>query len=130
MVAGARLLCCYDCTDLALAFADPARFDRCVVLPRRSEYDGTNPWTVSQAEAVSGAHRLNHSYTAQYFQSKYAPHYVVSYSVCIVFAVGLISVTTFLWYFTGDAERQTREINARRRAAGKSGVVIKEDVHI
>ncbi|ORY22849.1 MFS general substrate transporter [Naematelia encephala] len=69
-------------------------------------------------------------YTAQFFRSKYAPGYAVSYGVSIVFIGALVIVTSFLWYLTWHSEKETRDIARLRHAVGKDNVVAKEDVHL
>ncbi|WWC71968.1 uncharacterized protein I206_105927 [Kwoniella pini CBS 10737] len=69
-------------------------------------------------------------YTAQFFQTKYAPRYAVSYSISIVFVIALMISVLFIWYFQFNLEKQTREIARLRRKEGKKNIVVEEDVSL
>jgi nitrate/nitrite transporter NarK len=64
----------------------------------------------------------------QLFNSKYAPHYTVPFSVAMVL-VGLCAILTLItWWVTWDTERDTRRLKLSKIAAEKRGETILEDV--
>ncbi|RSH84130.1 uncharacterized protein EHS24_005633 [Apiotrichum porosum] len=68
-------------------------------------------------------------YTAQFFQSKYAPRYAVPFGICIAFTGAVFIANAWIWYWQYDLEKETRRVARARRAAGKSeGVVVVEEV--
>ncbi|RSH85119.1 uncharacterized protein EHS24_006712 [Apiotrichum porosum] len=68
-------------------------------------------------------------YTAQFFQTKYAPRYAIPFGICIAFTGAVLFANAWIWYWQYDLEKETRKIARERRAAGKSeGVVVAQDV--
>jgi nitrate/nitrite transporter NarK len=64
----------------------------------------------------------------QLFNSKYAPHYTVPFSVAMGL-VGLCAILTLItWWVTWDTERDTRRLKFAKIAAEKRGETILEDV--
>ncbi|WVQ67112.1 uncharacterized protein L199_005307 [Kwoniella botswanensis] len=112
---------------LAQAFA---ALMTCALLPLRSQSlrGATSAAFIMAFQNAWG--QIPGLYTAQFFQTKYAPRYAVSYSVSIVFIVGLMSASSFICYFQYDVEKQTREIARLRREEGKKNVVVEEDIKI
>ncbi|KAF2029234.1 putative pantothenate transporter [Setomelanomma holmii] len=62
------------------------------------------------------------------FQSKYAPHYGVSFGIAMGFVSACILVTCFTWWLTRGMEGDTRKLKVARVKAQKRGETILDDV--
>ncbi|KAH7068083.1 putative pantothenate transporter [Paraphoma chrysanthemicola] len=62
------------------------------------------------------------------FQSRYAPHYGVSFGIAMGFVSACILTTSFTWYLTRGTEGDTRRLKVARVKAQKRGETILDDV--
>ncbi|KAH7092019.1 putative pantothenate transporter [Paraphoma chrysanthemicola] len=62
------------------------------------------------------------------FQSRYAPHYGVSFGIAMGFVSACILTTSFTWYLTRGTEGDTRRLKVARVRAQKRGETILDDV--
>jgi hypothetical protein len=62
------------------------------------------------------------------FQSKYAPHYGVSFGIAMAFVSACTLVTCFTWFLTRNTEGDTRRLKVARVIAQKSGETVLDDV--
>ncbi|KAL7421487.1 hypothetical protein Q5752_004374 [Cryptotrichosporon argae] len=58
-------------------------------------------------------------FTAQFFQDKYAPRYIVPFVICLAFCAFAGIAIAVTWYFAYDNEKQTRMVARERRKIGK-----------
>lgn len=96
------------------------------------------PWRVQTTSRATGSAfaigfvnsygQIGGALGSQIFQSKYAPHYTVSFAVAMSVIGSSILVTLVTWWVTRDTERQTREIKKARVAAAKRGESVLDDV--
>ncbi|KAI1624129.1 putative pantothenate transporter [Exophiala viscosa] len=96
------------------------------------------PWRVQTTSRATGSAfaigfvnsygQIGGALGPQIFQSKYAPHYTVSFAIAMSVIGASILVTLFTWWVTRDTERQTREIKKARVAAAKRGESVLDDV--
>ncbi|OQE09766.1 hypothetical protein PENVUL_c005G00619 [Penicillium vulpinum] len=96
------------------------------------------PWRVQTTSRATGSAfsigfvnsygQIGGAIGPQLFQSMYAPHYTVPFSV----AMGLVGICAILtlvtWWVTWDTERDTRRLKLAKIAAEKRGEIILEDV--
>ncbi|KAJ0413200.1 major facilitator superfamily domain-containing protein [Aspergillus carlsbadensis] len=96
------------------------------------------PWRVQTTSRATGSAfsigfvnsygQIGGAIGPQMFRSKYAPRYVVPFSVAMGL-LGLCAVLTLVtWYVTWETERETRRLKLAKMAAEKRGEVILEDV--
>lgn len=98
------------------------------------------PWRVQTTSRATGSAfaigfvnsygQIGGALGPQIFQSKYAPHYTVSFAVAMAIVGACILVTSFTWWVTRETERRTREIKKMRVAAAKRGESVLDDVDI
>jgi hypothetical protein len=62
------------------------------------------------------------------FQSRYAPHYGVSFGIAMGFVSACILTTCFTWYLTRNTEGDTRRLKIARVKAQKRGETVLNDV--
>lgn len=62
------------------------------------------------------------------FQSKYAPHYGVSFGIAMGFMAACILVTLGTWWLTRKTEQDTRRLKIARVKAQKRGETVLDDV--
>lgn len=96
------------------------------------------PWRVQTTSRATGSAfaigfvnsygQIGGALGAQIFQSKYAPHYTVSFAVAMDVVGACILATLLTWYVTRDTERRTREIKKARVEAAKRGESVLDDV--
>ncbi|EXJ86631.1 hypothetical protein A1O3_03584 [Capronia epimyces CBS 606.96] len=96
------------------------------------------PWRVQTTSRATGSAfaigfvnsygQIGGAVGAQIFQSKYAPHYTVSFAIAMAMVGACILVTCLTWWVTRDTERRTREIKKARMAAAKRGESVLDDV--
>ncbi|KAJ5441139.1 hypothetical protein N7491_003545 [Penicillium cf. griseofulvum] len=96
------------------------------------------PWRVQTTSRATGSAfsigfvnsygQIGGAIGPQLFQSMYAPHYTVPFSV----AMGLVGICAILtlvtWWVTWDTERDTRRLKLAKIAAERRGETILEDV--
>ncbi|KAJ6092324.1 hypothetical protein N7467_004293 [Penicillium canescens] len=96
------------------------------------------PWRVQTTSRATGSAfsigfvnsygQIGGAIGPQLFNSKYAPHYTVPFSVAMGL-VGLCAILTLItWWVTWDTERDTRRLKLAKIAAEKRGETILEDV--
>ncbi|KAL3487468.1 major facilitator superfamily domain-containing protein [Aspergillus germanicus] len=96
------------------------------------------PWRVQTTSRATGSAfsigfvnsygQIGGAIGPQMFRSKYAPRYVVPFSVAMGL-LGLCAILTLVtWYVTWETERETRRLKLAKMAAEKRGEVILEDV--
>lgn len=96
------------------------------------------PWRVQTTSRATGSAfaigfvnsygQIGGALGSQIFQSKYAPHYTVSFAVTMAVVGGCICATLLTWWVTRDTESRTREIKKARVAAAKRGESVLDDV--
>ncbi|KAH0839238.1 hypothetical protein AYO21_05653 [Fonsecaea monophora] len=96
------------------------------------------PWRVQTTSRATGSAfaigfvnsygQIGGAIGPQIFQSKYAPHYTVSFAVAMGIIGACILVTLFTWWVTRETERQTRRIKKLRVKAAKRGESVLDDV--
>ncbi len=96
------------------------------------------PWRVQTTSRATGSAfsigfvnsygQIGGALGSQIFQSKYAPHYTVSFAITMGVVGACILVTLFTWWVTRDTERRTREIKKARVAAARRGESVLDDV--
>jgi hypothetical protein len=62
------------------------------------------------------------------FQSKYAPHYGVSFGIAMGFISACILATLGTWWLTRQTEKDTRRLKLARVSAQKRGEAVLDDV--
>jgi hypothetical protein len=62
------------------------------------------------------------------FQSRYAPHYGVSFGIAMAFVSACILATCFTWFLTRNTEGDTRRLKVARVIARKRGETVLDDV--
>jgi predicted MFS family arabinose efflux permease len=62
------------------------------------------------------------------FQSRYAPHYGVSFGIAMAFVSACILTTCFTWYLTRSTEGETRRLKVARVKAQTRGETVLDDV--
>ncbi|KAJ5757385.1 uncharacterized protein N7511_006079 [Penicillium nucicola] len=96
------------------------------------------PWRVQTTSRATGSAfsigfvnsygQIGGAIGPQLFNSKYAPRYIVPFSVAMGL-VGLCAILTLItWWVTWDTERDTRRLKLAKIAAEKRGETILEDV--
>ncbi|KAK8845274.1 hypothetical protein IAR55_005987 [Kwoniella newhampshirensis] len=103
---------------IILAYMCNAMYQTCIIPLRAQSTRGSS----SAAFAYAFQNVFGNSvglYSAQIFQSKYAPRYAVPFVVCIIFFAAAAIPVCSVWYFQRDIERETRELGVLRRKQGK-----------
>ena len=96
------------------------------------------PWRVQTTSRATGSAfaigfvnsygQIGGAVGPQIFQSRYAPHYTVSFAIAMAVIGACILVTCFTWWLTRATERRTREIKKMRVAAANRGESLLDDV--
>ncbi|OCF32499.1 hypothetical protein I317_06825 [Kwoniella heveanensis CBS 569] len=80
---------------------------------------------------LTGAGQVAGLWSAQIFQSKYAPRYTTPFIVCAALTIGAGLMVLVNWWRTYNSEKETRRIMALRRKVGKENdEVLQEDVNL
>ncbi|CAD6583332.1 MAG: hypothetical protein CYPHOPRED_002341 [Cyphobasidiales sp. Tagirdzhanova-0007] len=114
----------------------------CIVsVPAAWGFNAFLPWRVQTIRGstsaafimafMNGSGQIPGLWSAQIFRSQYKPRYTVPFMILVALTLVSMVLSFACWYLTYDTEKETRRINALRRAKGKNeNVVIDEDFEI